>query len=189
MKYGWNFQNLGEQWNRWQTVRNIARRQPHRCFFQIRFLGFWNIIVLRSDRTKSNKVSLIFTVFSAIWIRCVIKSVPEMTRFACAAAMMYEIVRHVSRLYRHGWKNKSPQNRYCCVPLCNKKGSTGRMVKKLDFEDLQRKLSETQKLLKETKESKLKLEAEVEKLRLPQCLFSLRLSRFCIFSFKKLCRL
>ena len=46
------------------------------------------------------------------------------------------------------------------------------MVKKLDFEDLQRKLSETQKLLKETKESKLKLEAEVEKLRLPQCLLT-----------------
>jgi len=34
----------------------------------------------------------------------------------------------------------------------------------LDYVDLQRRLSETQKLLKETKESKLKLEAEVEKL-------------------------
>ena len=74
MKYAWNFQNLGEQWNRRQTVRNIARRQPHRCLFQIRFLRFWNIIVLRRDRTKFNKVSLIFTVFSVIWIRCVIKS-------------------------------------------------------------------------------------------------------------------
>ena len=74
MKYAWNFQNLGEQWNRRQTVRNIARRQPHRCLFQIRFLRFWNIVVLRRDRTKFNKVSLIFTVFSVIWIRCVIKS-------------------------------------------------------------------------------------------------------------------
>ena len=74
MKYAWNFQNPGEQWNRRQTVRNRARRQRHRCLFQIRFLGFWNIIVLRRDRTKFNKVSLIFTVFSAIWRRCVIKS-------------------------------------------------------------------------------------------------------------------
>lgn len=74
IKYGWNFQNLQETWNRWKTARNVARRQPHRCQFQIRFLGFWNIIVLQRDRTKSNRVSLIFTVFSVIWIRCIIKS-------------------------------------------------------------------------------------------------------------------
>ena len=35
----------------------------------------------------------------------------------------------------------------------------------LSYEDLQRKLAETEKLLEETMESKLKLEAEVEKLR------------------------
>ena len=35
----------------------------------------------------------------------------------------------------------------------------------LSYQDLQRKLAETEKLLEETRESKIKLEAEVEKLR------------------------
>ena len=35
----------------------------------------------------------------------------------------------------------------------------------LSYQDLQRKLAETEKLLEETWESKIKLEAEVEKLR------------------------
>ena len=30
-------------------------------------------------------------------------------------------------------ENKSPQNRYCCVPLCNKKGTTGPNGEKVGF--------------------------------------------------------
>ena len=53
----------------------------------------------------------------------------------------------------------------CATPDSPNVDSSSVGGNQLSYQDLQRKLAETEKLLEETKESKLKLEAELEKLR------------------------